>query len=255
MLYLCIIWQVSVGKMENKMLLAIEFDWPYLLDAGLILAITIWALIDGKRGFITCFFSFVSAIVCTLAVLFLSSPVLRLTNGLFGLEGVMQNGIGNWLCGVKPFNLDMSSDGWETVLQGASLPQFLKKAVVAEIEGLTGGIPEGTLLGHYAGNAVGSFLATGICAVVVFVATKLLMKLMRGILNRIARASFVIEKVNLLGGMAAGAFKAFALTCIALAILSLIPSQGLTDFFNRTLILKSLYNNNPLFAVFAWFKN
>lgn len=236
------------------MLLAIEFDWPYLLDAGLILAIIIWALIDGKRGFITCFFSFVSAIVCTLAVLFLSSPVLRVTNGLFGLEGVIQGGIGNWLSGIKPFNLDMSNDGWEIVLQGVSLPQFLKKAVVAEVEGVTGAIPPGTLLGHYAGNAIGGFLATGICAVVVFIATKLLMKLMRGILNRIARASFVIEKVNLLGGMAAGAFKAFAITCIALALLSLIPSQGMTEFFNRTLILKALYNNNPLYAIFSWMK-
>ena len=235
------------------MLLAVDFKWAYIVDIVFILAIIIWAIIDGRRGFISCFFSFISAIVCTLAVLFLSGPLARWTNGLFGLEGVMQTGIGNWLSGIKPFNLDISAEGWRETLDGIGLPGFIKDAVLTEINGVTGEIPAGTLLGQYVGNVVGTFLTTVICAVVLFVLVKLLMLLLRGILNNVAENSVFIEKINVLGGLLAGAFKAFAIFCILLALLSLIPSEGMTNFFNDTLIVKGLYNNNPVFAVFSWF--
>ena len=235
------------------MVLALQFNPEYIFDIALIVGIMIWAFADGKKGFINCFFSFITAIVCAFAVMFLSGPILRLTGGLFGLEGSIQKGLGGWLSGIPMGNLDVSVDGWRAQLDTMALPQFMKEAVLEEIEGVVGGVPAGTLLGEYLGDVIGSFLSVVICSVFVFIGTKLLMGLAKGILNRIARASKVISKVNVLGGMLAGIFKSFALVCIVLAILSVIPAESISSFFNNTLILKGLYNNNPLMLVFSWF--
>ena len=138
-------------------------------------------------------------------------------------------------------------------LDAIGLPQFIKDAVLEEISTLTGTIPEGTLLGQFIGSAVGSFLAIGICGVAVFVVAKILMLLTKGILNAIARSSAFISKINVLGGIVAGAFKAFVIICIILAVLSIVPVEGISNIFDETLLLKGLYHNNPVMSVFAWF--
>ena len=235
------------------MLLAIDFKAEYLVDIVFLIGLAIWAIIDGKKGFITCFFSFVSAIVCTLTVLFLSAPLLNMTGGLFGLEGWLKEGMGNWLSTVRPFDLDISTDGWRATLDTMSLPDFLKDAVLEEIAAYVGEIPAGTLLGQYVGSAIASFLATVLCGAVLFVVVKLLMLLLRGILNKVAQKSNFIARINVLGGILAGTFKAIAVASIVLAVLSLIPVEWITTFFNNTLILKGMYNNNPILTVFSWF--
>ncbi len=235
------------------MLLAIDFKLQYIADIVFLVGLAIWAIIDGRKGFITCFFSFVSAIACAIGVLFLSAPLLKLTGGLFGIEAWMQGGIGDWLSGIRPFDLDISVEGWRAALDTMALPTFLKTAVLEEIAACIGDIPAGTRLGQYVGVSIGSFLATVLCGVLVFILIKLLMLLLRGVLNKVANSSSFISKINVLGGIAAGTFKAFSVVCILLAVLSLIPAEWLTNFFNNTLILKGIYNNNPLLTVFSWF--
>ena len=235
------------------MLLAIDFKLEYIADIVFLVGLAIWAIIDGKKGFITCFFSFVSAVACAIGVLFLSAPVLKMTNGLFGIETWMQDGLGSWLSTIRPFDLDISTEGWRATLDTMALPAFLKEAVLEEIAAYVGDIPAGTMLGQYVGSAIGSFLATVICGALVFIIIKLLMLLLRGVLNKVAKASTFISKINVLGGILAGSFKTIAVVSILLALLSLIPLEWLTNFFNNTLILKGMYNNNPILTVFSWF--
>ena len=134
-----------------------------------------------------------------------------------------------------------------------ALPAFLRDAVLEEIAAYVGDIPAGTMLGQYVGSAIGSFLATVICGALVFIIIKLLMLLLRGVLNKVAKASTFISKINVLGGILAGSFKTIAVVSILLALLSLIPLEWLTNFFNNTLILKGMYNSNPILTVFSWF--
>ena len=235
------------------MFLAIDFKLEYIADIAFLIGLAIWAIIDGKKGFITCFFSFVSAIACAIGVLFLSAPVLKMTNGLFGIEIWMQDGLGSWLSTIRPFDLDISTEGWRATLDTMALPAFLRDAVLEEIAAYVGDIPAGTMLGQYVGSAIGSFLATVICGAMVFIIIKLLMLLLRGVLNKVAKASTFISKINVLGGILAGSFKTIAVVSILLALLSLIPLEWLTNFFNNTLILKGIYNNNPILTVFSWF--
>ena len=235
------------------MLLAIDFKLEYIADIVFLVGLAIWAIMDGKKGFITCFFSFVSAIACAIGVLFLSAPLLKLTGGLFGIEAAMQGGIGDWLSTIRPFDLDISTEGWRATLDTMELPAFLKEAVLEEIAAYVGEIPAGTRLGQYVGIAIGSFLATVLCGALMFVLIKLLMLLLRGVLNKVANSSAFIAKINVLGGILAGSFKTIAVVSILLALLSLIPVEWMTTFFNNTLILKGMYNNNPILTVFSWF--
>ena len=165
----------------------------------------------------------------------------------------MQGGLGDWISTIKPFDLDISTEGWSATLDTLSLPAFLKEAVLEEIAAYVGDIPAGTLLGQYVGSAIASFLATVLCGAMVFIVIKLLMLLLRGILNKVAKTSSFISKINVLGGILAGSFKAFSVVCILLALLSLIPAEWMTNFFNNTLILKGIYNSNPILTVFSWF--
>lgn len=234
-------------------MLAANFNIEYIADIVFILVLLIWAIVDGKKGFVSCFFSIISTIVCVLAVLFLSGPVLGWTNGLFGLEEVMQVGLGDWLSTVKPFDLDVSMDGWQTKMDEIALPAFLADAVLAEIQKVVGDIPAGTMLGQYLGVTIGTFAATILCAIVIFFLVKLIMLLLRGLLNKFVSSCKLFQKINVLGGMIAGAFKGFFVVCAVLAILSLIPSPELIDFFDMTLILGGLYYDNPIMVVFSWF--
>ena len=235
------------------MILAIGFKVEYVIDIVFLLAIVVWALVDAKKGFIGCFFSFISAIVCATAVLFLTGPVLRLTGGLFGLEKTIQGGLGDWLSTIPMGNIDISTSGWMEKMETLGLPQFIKDEVLKEISTITGTIPEGTMLGQYIGSAVGSFLALVICGILVLLITKLLMMLTRGILNSIAKASPFIWKINMVGGILAGAFKAVAMTCVILSILAVIPVEGISNFFDNTLLLKDWYHNNPMMTIYSWF--
>lgn len=234
-------------------MLATTFNIEYIADIVFILVLLIWGIVDGKKGFVSCFFSFITLIVSVLAVLFLSAPILKLTNGLFGLEGVMQTGLGDWISTIKPFNLDISMDGWMAKMEEMALPGFLEDAVLAEIENYAGDIPAGTMLGQYVGQVIGTFIATILCAIVIFFLVKLIMLLLRGVLNKIVNSCKFIQKINLLGGIFAGAFKAFAIVCIILSIVSLIPAPEISGFFDKTMILGNLYHNNPLLVVFSWF--
>ncbi len=234
-------------------MLAATFNIEYIADIVFVLVMLIWAIVDGKKGFVSCFFSFITAIVCAIAVLFLSAPVLKLTNGLFGLEGVIQVGLGDWISTIKPFNLDISMDGWQLKMEEMALPKFLADAVLAEIDAVVGDIPAGTMLGQYIGLTIGTFIATILCAVVIFFLVKLIMMLLRGLLNKIVNSCKFIQKINVLGGILAGAFKGFAIVCIILSIVSLIPAPAISDFFDKTLMLGNLYHNNPVLTVFSWF--
>ena len=167
------------------MLLAIDFKLEYIADIVFLIGLAIWAIIDGRKGFITCFFSFVSAIVCAIGVLLLSAPVLKMTGGLFGLEAWMQEGMGDWISTIRPFDLDISTEGWRATLDTMALPSFLKEAVLEEIAAYVGDIPAGTMLGQYVGGAIASLLATVLCGVMVFISLKLLMLLLRGVLNKV----------------------------------------------------------------------
>jgi hypothetical protein len=79
------------------------------------------------------------------------------------------------------------------------------------------------------------------------------MLIVRGILNNVAESVPLFQKLNTIFGMIVGILKCLFFACLILAILSLIPAQGLVDFFNSSLIVKGLFNHNPIMALLQSF--
>ncbi len=230
-----------------------QFKWAYAVDIVFLLMLFLFAFLDAKKGFIGCFFALVSTVVAIVVALLCAGGFQSLTGGLFGLEGVIAGGLTNVLSGVKGLNVDVSPSGIEGQLANASLPQFLKDKVVQLVQSGAESIPAGTTIAMKVGEVLARFIVLLIAAVVLFILTKLLMLLLKHLLNKFVESLTAIRKVNRLLGMCVGLLKAFAITCGLLAILAIFPSQGITDFFNDTILLSGLYNNNPIHAVFGLF--
>ena len=239
-------------------MLALVFKAAYIADIIFLVGLIIWAVVDAKRGFITCFFSFISTIVAILVVTIFSKSVINWTGGLFGLEDLLAKGLGNWMSGIEIFNYDISQEGVFEYIQGLSLPGFLKTAVEAEVQSIYEAngwnvIAAGTTLGQFVGAEIAGYLISIICAVALFFLVKLIMLIVRGILNNVAEGVPLFQKLNTVFGMIVGLLKCTFFACLILAILSLIPSEGLFGFFNESLLLKGLFNHNPIMALLQSF--
>lgn len=229
-----------------------QFKGAFIADIVFFLLIFIFAIVDAHKGFISCFFSIVSTIVAVLVALFFASGFLSLTGGLFGLQGVIGGGIGNALSGVEAFNIDISTGNIQAVVAAAPLPQFIKDAILA-VATAGGEVPAGTTLAMQAGNVIAQFIVTLVCAVVLFFLVKLIMFLLKGLFENLVEKMEGLRKLNRILGMVVGILTALGITCLVLAILGLFPSEGLTAFFNDTILLSGLYHHNPIYGIFSWF--
>ena len=234
-------------------MLAFQFKTAHIADLVFLVLIIIFAIVNARKGFVHCFFSIVSTVVAIILVCLFAGKVQEWTGGLFGLEDVLKNGIGNGLSKIAPFDIDISPSGIEAQLSGIALPEFIKDAVIQEVQSLTPEVAEGTLLGQYVGGSIAELLSLLICSVALFFLVKLVMLILRGIFTKIAESVEFFRKINRLGGMLVGIFKAFVLVCVVLAVLSLIPNEGLVTFFDETLLLKGLYHQNPINLLLAGF--
>ena len=80
----------------------------------------------------------------------------------------------------------------------------------------------------------------------MFIVAKLLLFIVEKILTKIVNSWSVAAALNGLLGFAVGFLKSAILVCAVLAVLALIPSEGMVSFFDETLFLKFIYNDNPL---------
>ena len=225
-------------------------SWLYAtLDIIVVAFFFAFAYSRAKRGFIDCFFGFISTITAILIAFLLMKGLVRWTNGLFGLEGVMQRGCETAFLKFKGFDADVSAQGVSEALSG-KLPKFLINAVVDSVG--NSDLPVGTTLASVVGDALGGLGVTVVAWVLLFLATKFVLYLLRRFLTAIIERLPVVDKLNLILGMFVGLLQGFLIVCGVVALLALIPSQSITAFFNECVILKALYNDNPLHVMLGW---
>lgn len=223
------------------------------MDIAFLLLLFLFAYLDARKGFIACFFSFISTITAVLVAMLFASGFQSLTGGLFGLQGLIGTGLSNAFSSVAGLNIDISASGVESQLSTVALPQFLKDKVIETIQGATGDLAAGTTLAMQIGDVVSQFIVLLISAIVLFILVKLVMRLLKSLLTRFAESWTAIRKVNRLLGMGVGLLKVFGIVCVLFAILALFPNEGITTFMSESLLLSGLYNNNPIHAVFGLF--
>ena len=136
----------------------------YVADGVIILGLLAFGLLAAKKGFVRCFFGFISTIL-SLAVAFLfMNAVIGWTDGLFGLQTWFNEACVNALDNVVGFDVDISAGGIAAALEG-KLPDFLITLIVDSVADQT--LPQGTTVAMVAGEALGG-VVTGFVACVIY---------------------------------------------------------------------------------------
>ena len=221
-----------------------------IIDILVVVVILGFGIVSAKRGFVDCLFSFASTILALILAFSLAKSFVSWTGGLFGLELKLQTACTNAFSGIVGFNIDVSAEGMTAALQEKQLPQFLVNLVVemfgnAELE-------LGTTLAMLVGSALGSLISTLISFFVIFALCKTVFRLLRGILSSVIQRIPLVGGANRILGFFAGLLQGMLIVCGLLSVLSVIPAQGMIEFFNTTTFVGWLYNHNLINVILGW---
>ncbi|MBO5240578.1 MAG: CvpA family protein [Clostridia bacterium] len=233
------------------MLFGLNASWVhYALDGIVLVLIVAFAASSAKKGFVECFFGFISTILAIVTAFLFMKGVLSWTGGLFGLQDVIENAVVGGLGKITGFDIDVSAAGIEAALADKNLPSFLVNAVIESVGNQE--LPLGTTLAMVVGGSIAEFTATLIAWFLVFLLVKLLLKLVQRVLTSIVENLPIVGSLNHLLGFVVGGLQGLLIACGVIAVVALIPAEGLNAFFNECLIVRWLYNSNPIHVIFSW---
>ena len=220
-----------------------------IVDIVAVVVVMIFAINAAKKGFVDCLFSLISTVAAIVLAFVLAKPLLGWTGGLFGLQVTLQGALTETLSKINGFNFDISSAGIEAALLEVNLPAFLVDAVkdVGNDQ-----VPIGTTLAMIVGETAGDFVATLIAWVVLFFVTKLILKILQKIISSIVKKIPVVGAVNHLLGAVVGVLQGVLILCIIVAILAVVPIDGVGTFLSECTFIGWMYNSNPLHIVLGW---
>ncbi len=225
------------------MLYGLNAAWAcWIVDILSVVVIIGYAIMAARRGFIDCIFSLVTTLLAFLGAILLMKSVVDWTDGLFGLQGVLEEGCGKALGKIKALNIDVSNAGLETSLKEQNLPQFLIDFVIRTVG--DSAIPAGTTLAMVIGVPMGRLITSVIAFFVIFIVAKILLSLLKRVLSSVINKIPLVGGVNRILGFCVGILQGGLIICGIVAVLSLIPSDGLQNFFNDCLVLRVLYDYN-----------
>lgn len=216
------------------------------------LVLLIFAFAGAKKGFIRCFFGLISTLVALILAITLASSISGLLNSLFDMNGFFSRWLEKSVLTGKSFAVDISAGGIEAALADASLPGFVKDVIMKNVSEINT-LEPGTTLGQVVSPVLAQFIGLLISGILIFIVSKLLLFIIQKILTKIVTSWSLASALNGFLGFLVGALKAMIFICIILAILSLIPSDGVINFIDETWVLKYLYHDNPLTKILSHF--
>lgn len=221
-----------------------------IADAAVLCVIAIYAIKSWKKGFVNCIVAFVSGIAALFLAIILAAPMLKATNGWFGLQETITNAIVNMFSKMAGFTIDVSSASLELLMEGKMLPAFIKNAVISVgVEG----VPQGTTLAMLVGGKIGEFATTLVSFALMYLILKIGMKIIQRVLGGVIPALPVIGKVDGWLGLLLGLVEGFLLVSVVVAVFAILPFGSTAQFFEQSLLLKWLYNKNIVHVIFSWF--
>ncbi|MBQ4053464.1 MAG: CvpA family protein [Clostridia bacterium] len=223
----------------------------YIVDAVILVALVVFVMICAKRGFVKMIFHFASGLVALIAAIALAKVVVSVTGGLFGLLDSLTNSFTNTFSKLNGFNVDISGQNVEELLASRDVSAIIATLIAKKYVGVE--LEAGTTLGYLAGSTMAELLCTLIAGVVLFFVLKIVFKLLSKIFTAIISKIKLLGKVNRLLGALVGIIEGIFFISLAISILALIPSEGMMNFFNGSIILRLLYNHNPIVWMLGWF--
>jgi uncharacterized membrane protein required for colicin V production len=215
----------------------------YILDAVILLGLIIYVIICAKRGFVKMVFHFMSGIVALIAAISLAKVAVTATGGLFGLLDILTEKFEGMFANSEGFNIPLSEgDDLKSLLQTKDLVAIIATLVVKKYSGDFAG----KTLAFLAGSTIAELLCTLIAGVALFFLLKIVCKLLSKILTAIFKKIKLLGTINSLLGFILGLLEGIFIISVLISVMTLIPSEALTNFFNSSLILRLLYNHNPI---------
>ena len=224
----------------------------YILDIIILVGLFLFVFGCAKRGFINVFFSFVSSVVALIAAISLAGVFASITGGLFGLEASLAESFTETFSKAEGFNITFQGkEELEFLLETDKIPAIIATLIAKKYVGAE--IAPGTTLGMLAGGTVAELLCSLIAGIILFIIFKILILILRKFFTKLTEKIGLLDKINRLLGMVVGLIEGVFIISIIMSVLALIPSPAITAFFNNSLILKFLYNHNPIVTMLGWF--
>ena len=221
---------------------------PYIVDIIVVALMLLFVFICAKKGFITCFFEFISTIGALFIAFSFASLFASITGGLFGLQGVLETSLVGSFSNLTGFDipLDPSADLTE-MLASQDMSEVLVNLIAqnwgdADIAGKT--------LAELAGYTVAEFATAVIAGVALFIILKLVFMVLKKFFNFLFKGG-LLGTLNRLLGAAIGLVEAVLIASLVVTVLSLFP--GMMSFLNGSIILTALYQFNPLMWLITLF--
>ena len=222
----------------------------YAVDGLALVVILVFSLTSLKKGFVRCLFGFVSGLLAIIFALLLMRSVLEWTDGLFGLQKAMEKGLVNAFSDMNAFSVDVSTTGLQSAMDG-KIPAFLQGIITDSVGNAT--LAPGTTLATLVGESVAKLGATLLSFIFLYILIKYLLRLLSRVLSSVVEKIPIVGSVNAFLGLGVGVLQGFLIVSVAVAVLSLLPSESIIAFFNDCIFIKWLYNANPVYTVFGWF--
>ncbi len=223
-------------------LLSGGFQAAYIADIVVVAAFFIFALTGARKGAIRSIIGLVSTLTALILAFAFSDELAHALDG----------SLTEWIAGklektflkINGFDLDISAAGLKEGLSSVALPSFVEEFILDKFGNKD--LAAGTTLAVVAGKATAGLLVKILSWFILFLGVKIALALLSRLLSGIAARVSVLNAVNIFLGAFVGIFKAFVLVCGVLAVLSLMPSAGVTEFFDASFFVRYLYNDNPL---------
>ena len=224
----------------------------YILDLIIIAGLFLFIFICARRGFINVFFSFVSSVVALFAAVSLAGVFASITGGLFGMEASLTESFTNTFSKIAGFNVELGgTENLDSLLSTGQISAIIATLVAKKYVGES--IPAGSTLGSLVGATFAELLTSLISGVILFILFKILIFILRKVFNKLTEKIGLLDKLNRILGMLVGFIEGIFIISLVMSILALIPSPAITSFFNNSLVLKFLYNHNPIVTMLGWF--
>jgi hypothetical protein len=220
------------------------FNWKIIFDIALVIVILWGALRGARKGGIQSILGFASTLLSIIFAFVFFKKVAVLLEDWFSLKMALQGKLEKVFLKIKYFDIDVSQEGVMEVLKKTKLPSFLVEEIAKSISDKT--VVAGTTLAMQAGGVVATFICKVIAWVALFFLIKLLLIILSKIVSRICMKIPLVGGVNVLFGVVVGTVKHLFIIYGALALLSLIPIEGITKFIDGTMITKAFFHDNLL---------
>ena len=218
----------------------------YAVDIFVLLFLVAFVFICAKRGFVECFFSLVSTATAIFVAVTFAKLILNLTGGLFGLQGVIENGLTGAFTKLDGFNAEMSAQGIEDAISTQNFPAILANLAVKWF-GKTQP-PEGTTIAMVFGGVCAKLLSLLIVGAIIFFLVKVLLYFIKRALKDFVESIQILHSVNTALGAGIGLIYGLLIISTLLSFLSLFPIAWVQEQIAGSFFLGWLYDNN----LFVW---